>query len=342
MRAVARRGAVRPFFYTLSHPPPPTLAVWRTVSSPPESTEASTTLTPSTRPPCSRRHTYSSDGEAPPVLRRTHGRGLASQQDLLGIIRNQLSDETCEFDLTPLSREISTLSLRSNSLDEAITAAWGREEARPLPAHPHYTFTEELCRGTFATVWKAVDTRVNKVVVVKGVSKLASHLARPRGVDGAGPMNEESILGHLIHPRIVRLFGTPQLDNFLYAIATEYCDGGDLFDAVAAPEFEMDRGQQWLLQLAEALQFVHEQGFAHNDVKMENVLLTDSMASIKLCDFGLAGVAGDRRVGVVEGTTEYMAPELVAVRAGQLYTVSTSADVFAFGVVIHAAIFSFM
>lgn len=91
-------------------------------------------------------------------------------------------------------------------------------------------------------------------------------------------------------------------------------------------------------QVVEGLQYVHASGFVHGDLKPENVLLTGRHA--KLCDFGLAGRAGQLRVGPAAGTTMYMSPELVAVRRGVEYRVSIADDIWSLAILLYTVIFA--
>ena len=88
-------------------------------------------------------------------------------------------------------------------------------------------------------------------------------------------------------------------ENGEHYIVYELADGGDMYDWLErAHEINPGRSvcRQYLLQAAEALRHCHMLGIVHSDIKLENMLIC-SKTGVKLCDFGLAGFAGDARYG---------------------------------------------
>mmetsp|Transcript_29252 Transcript_29252/g.76636 ORF Transcript_29252/g.76636 Transcript_29252/m.76636 type:complete len:168 (-) Transcript_29252:82-585(-) len=83
---------------------------------------------------------------------------------------------------------------------------------------------------------------------------------------------------------------------------------------------------------------MHTKGVVHFDIKLENMLIAGPL--IKLCDFGLSGLSGEVRSGRAQGTSAYMAPELLAVRSHQKYVLLPAYDLWSFGIVVYAVIFA--
>lgn len=87
------------------------------------------------------------------------------------------------------------------------------------------------------------------------------------------------------------------------------------------------------------MNYIHSRDIVHGDLKLENLLLVNG--TVKLCDFGLSGLAGSKRPGVPYGTAEYMPPELlVGHSASGSYTLTKEQDVWAFGIVMYAVLFA--
>src|SRR5260370_29066662 len=166
-------------------------------------------------------------------------------------------------------------------------------------------------RGGMATVYLGTDTRLDRVIALK--------IAHPELSDGAEFVRrfigEARSAARLSSPNVVAIFDQGS-DKRLHYIAMEYVPGRTLRQLLN------ERGR---LSAREALDIMagvltglaaaHDAGFAHRDVKPENVLLTTSSGTVKVADFGLArSVDGgvQTRGGMVIGTAAYLAPEQAA------------------------------
>ena len=110
---------------------------------------------------------------------------------------------------------------------------------------------------------------------------------------------------------------------------------GDLFEAitpqVGLPEAQAKNAAR---QIASALEFMHSKNLVHRDIKPENILLFDEKATkVKLMDFGMTKKAGTL-VRKVSAGIPYTPPEICEALKGERYTVETSADVWAFAVLL--------
>lgn len=156
-------------------------------------------------------------------------------------------------------------------------------------------------------------------------------------------LNEAKTMAQLSHPSIVKLYEYGDKGVLekcggkcvpvLYLVL-ELVAGGELFEYVALTgKFSEKLARCYFKQLVEALEFMHGKGFAHRDIKAENLLL-DENYKLKLADFGfsarLSGKDGEGTLRTYKGTTGYMAPEI---HLGQKYS-GQKVDLFAAGVLL--------
>jgi hypothetical protein len=148
--------------------------------------------------------------------------------------------------------------------------------------------------------------------------------------------NEIKFLTTCTHENIVRFYGAKASPSRLY-IVMEYCDGGTLWDYVHSHENSLDTNTLllWMYQCARGLEFLHDKGKIHRDIKTANLLL--SRETIKISDFGIARSSLDvhsQGVPITHhsrpvGTLAYLAPELAEEKN---YT--SKSDLYAFGIVL--------
>lgn len=171
---------------------------------------------------------------------------------------------------------------------------------------------EVVGQGAFATVKKAVERSTGKTFAAKIISK--------RKVMGNmdGVTRELEVLRKLDHPRIVRLKGFYEDDEFYYLLM-EFVSGGDLMDFVAAHgSVGEDAGREITRQVLEGVKYIHSKGISHRDLKPDNILIEqDDPVLVKITDFGLAKVQGNGTfMKTFCGTLAYVAPEVIAGKSG--------------------------
>ena len=170
-----------------------------------------------------------------------------------------------------------------------------------------YQLHEELGRGGFATVYRATHETLGTEVAVKVLNPALAGDEAARGRF----IQEAQTASDLEHPHIVRIDDLDQ-DGEQVFLAMEYLPGGDL-KSWLGQRGDTRRGEilKLLSQVAQALDYAHQQGVLHRDVKPTNILL-DADGDAHLCDFGLVRVADAprlTRVGNVVGTASYVSPE---------------------------------
>jgi serine/threonine protein kinase len=172
-----------------------------------------------------------------------------------------------------------------------------------------YKITEKIGEGGMGTVFKGIDTMLEREVAIK---MLRPELARQPDV--LERFRTEAVtLARLNHPNIATLYSFLRHDED-YFMVMEYVRGKTLetvitnFGAIA-----YERAIPLFCQALEGINHAHNQGIVHRDIKPANVMVMDSN-SVKVMDFGIARVLGSARMtrqGNVVGTVEYMSPEQI-------------------------------
>ena len=171
-----------------------------------------------------------------------------------------------------------------------------------------YEVERKLGQGAMGVVWLGRDPKLKRQVAIKtfdGGDSLSDEewqLLRDRLV------NEGSRAASLSHPNIVQVFGLEEDQGVPY-IVMEYVNGITLEEHLrthGSPSQEVVL--RLLRQTAEALDYAHNKGIIHRDIKPGNLMI-DGEGNIKITDFGIAKLAGTAQTGVLMGTPEFMAPE---------------------------------
>ncbi|MFD3570690.1 Stk1 family PASTA domain-containing Ser/Thr kinase [Streptomyces sp. NPDC058667] len=190
-----------------------------------------------------------------------------------------------------------------------------------------YRVDARIAVGGMATVYRAVDTRLDRVLALKVMHPaLATDAAFVERF-----IREAKSVARLAHPNVVGVFDQGAEGAYVY-LAMEYVDGCTLRDVLRergalAPRAALDILEPMLAALGAA----HRAGFVHRDMKPENVLIGDD-GRVKVADFGLVRTVGSATAttGSVLGTVSYLAPEQI-----EHGTADTRADVYACGVVLY-------
>ncbi|RCV31538.1 hypothetical protein SEVIR_6G192300v4 [Setaria viridis] len=184
-----------------------------------------------------------------------------------------------------------------------------------------YDLGEEIGHGKFGSV------RVCRAKA--GGEEEFACKALPKNA-GETAHREVEIMQHLSgHPGIVTLRAVFE-DADTFYLVMELCRGGRLLDEVAREGRLSERRAAYVIrELMTVLEYCHEMGVVHRDIKPDNVLLTKA-GRLKLADFGLAvRVADGQKLTGVAGSPAYMAPEIL------LGDYSQKVDIWAAGVVLH-------
>jgi len=199
----------------------------------------------------------------------------------------------------------------------------------------HYLIEEKLGSGGQGTVYKALDTKLNRTLVVKVLSpELTAKTSNFRRFE-----REAQLCSQLDHPNVCTIFDFDEADG-VYYIAMQFVEGKNVRQLVAGKPLEMKSALSIAVQVCDALSYSHSRGIIHRDIKAGNVMVTPT-GQAKILDFGLAKLVekastgrGDdieiTEIGIPYGTATYAAPEQArGERADH------RADVFSTGVLVY-------
>lgn len=205
-----------------------------------------------------------------------------------------------------------------------------------------YRVDAPLGEGGMGVVFRATDTKFNRLVAVKFLSGDAADVESRRRFQ-----REARLASSLNHPHILTVHDAGEFESRQYLV-TEFVDGGTLRDWTK-------QGHSWeetvelLTGIADGLAAAHEGGITHRDIKPANILISKS-GYAKLADFGLAKLTELKRpttedeetqsitqpltrLGSIVGTPAYMSPEQACGKP-----LDTRSDIFSFGVVLYEAL----
>ena len=193
-----------------------------------------------------------------------------------------------------------------------------------------YRIERELGAGGMATVFLAEDLKHKRHVAVKVLRpELAAVLGAERFVQ------EITTTASLQHPHILALFDSGTADGFLFYVMP-WIDGETLREKLTREtQLSVDEAVRIASEVLDALEYAHQQGIVHRDVKPENILLHGGHAMV--ADFGIAlavsAAAGGRmtETGLLLGTPHYMSPE----QATAEKEITARSDVYSLGSVLY-------
>jgi serine/threonine protein kinase len=178
-----------------------------------------------------------------------------------------------------------------------------------------YRIEAPVARSGMASIYRAIDTRDNRVVALK----------IPHPDLEADPIlfdrfQRESAIGEkLNHTRVMRVFGGEKRSR-LYMVM-EWCEGRLLRNILDEGRIDPQRAIRIAVEVLDALEYIHENGVVHRDLKPENIMV-DAQDSVKLIDFGIAGDSAAKRLTYANltaalGTPNYISPEQVICKRGE-------------------------
>jgi eukaryotic-like serine/threonine-protein kinase len=235
---------------------------------------------------------------------------------------------------TPLE-QVSDDDLASQLVDMGVITYYQADQLKAgrtkLNLGP-YTITDWIGQGGMGQVFKAVHTVMGRQCAIK---VLPLNKSTPEAIENF--RREIRTQAQLDHPHLVRAYDAGHDGNVHYLV-TEYVPGTDLRQFVRRQgPLTMQQAANVIVQAARGLQYAHERGLIHRDVKPGNILVTPAGIA-KVSDLGLSGFIDeaeqDPRAGKIVGTADYLSPE-------QIHSpteVTSVSDIYSLGCTLYYAI----
>ncbi len=192
-----------------------------------------------------------------------------------------------------------------------------------------YKILKELGKGSMGVVYQAHDPQIDRLVVLKVLrqDRLTSEGFTHRF------LKEAKAIGRLSHPNIVTVYDIGRDHETVY-IAMEFLEADPLDKVIEGRRLGIREIVNLGIQVAETLDYAHQRGIIHRDVKPSNILLKPS-GHIVITDFGIAHIEDpssslQTQDGEILGTPAYMSPEQVKGQA-----VDGRSDLFSLGIILY-------
>jgi len=179
------------------------------------------------------------------------------------------------------------------------------------PMLGRYQIEKELGKGAMGTVYLGIDPKIGRQVAIKTLALSHEFEANELEAVKSRFFREAETAGRLNHPNIVTIYDVGEEHDLAY-IAMELLKGHDLNQHTnKAQLLPLPEVLSSMIQVANALDYAHQQHVIHRDIKPANMMYEPKTRNIKVTDFGIARITDNSKTktGMVLGTPNFMSPE---------------------------------
>jgi len=190
-----------------------------------------------------------------------------------------------------------------------------------------YIIQEKLGEGGMGVVYKGIHKDIEQTVAIK---VLYPQYAKDENFRERFK-REAKVQAKLHHPNVVNILNYLEDEDGNMYIVMEYVGGGSLEDKMRTGKISLSDSVSVIIQVLNALSYMHSNGIIHRDIKPSNIMFADSI--VKVSDFGIAKPMSDKgltKTGAIVGTVWYMAPEIIKGEAP-----TPASDLYAVGVILY-------
>jgi len=234
-----------------------------------------------------------------------------------------------------VERRLKSISGLSDSRNDISTPLQAQKTLvlpeMELPEFGRYKLEKELGRGAMGVVYLGKDPKINRQVAIKTLDYTQFPTGELNSLKSRF-FREAEAAGRLSHHNIVTVYDVGEEEGFAF-IAMDYVNGEPLSN-YASPDTLLPIAEvyQIMQQVAEALDYAHQQNIVHRDIKPGNIMYNRETRQLKITDFGIARITDSvkTRTGSFMGSPSYMSPEQISGNH-----VDGRADLYALGVSLY-------